>query len=81
MKSLEALGSTTQMSFLVGFRTCHVEIIRSLSKSSSSYKIDTYCIVHHQPHDIVRSKHARKMPRYLIEISCGISTKLHPDQV
>lgn len=40
------------MSFLVGFRTCHVEIIRSLSESFSSYYIDTYRIVHHQPYVI-----------------------------
>ena len=32
---------------LIGFRTCHIEIICSLSNSFSSYNFDTNCIVHH----------------------------------
>lgn len=46
----------------MGFRTCHIEIIRSLSKSFSSYFFDIYHIVHHQPHN------AKKQNRkYLFE--------------
>lgn len=54
----------------VGFRNCHIEIIRSTSKSFSSYCSDTYRIVHHEPHDV--QKQQKKSSSQLRTFHCTL---------